>query len=206
MLDKYTKGSPMPEIAKSAPDIVAIGASAGGLEAIEALLMRLPPDLPAALLIAMHQQPQRISYLPEVLARMTEMRVVVAAEGDRLESGTCYIGLPNLHLTVGPGGVLHLLPDSFYRAHNIDVLFQSLALHVGARTIGVIMSGMLKDGSVGLKAIKEAGGVALVQSPQEALYKEMPQNAIETDGSIDCIGSVGELAREICRRVGPSGR
>ena len=88
----------MPEIAKSAPDIVAIGASAGGLEAIEALLMRLPPDLPAALLIVMHQQPQRISYLPEVLA-MTEMRVVVATEGDRLKSGTCYIDLPNLHLT-----------------------------------------------------------------------------------------------------------
>jgi two-component system chemotaxis response regulator CheB len=182
-------------------DIVAIGGSAGGLEAIEALLMRLPPDLPAAVLIVLHRPPERVSFLPEILARLTCMRVVVAHEGEQLEYGTCYVGDPSCHLMVGPGPTFHLLPDSFYRAHNVDALFQSLAQHAGPRVIGVILSGMLKDGSLGLKGIKEAGGLAMVQSPEEALFKEMPQNAIDHDGRIDFVGPVDALAAEICRAV-----
>jgi hypothetical protein len=95
-----------------------------------------------------------------------------------------------------------LVPDGFYRGHCIDALFQSLARHAGQRTIGVILSGMRKDGSLGLRAIKEAGGIALVQSPEEAAYPDMPQNAIEYDGSIDFIGPIDVIAEEICRRVG----
>ena len=184
------------------PDIVAIGASAGGLEAIEALLMRLPPDLPAAVLVVLHRPPERTSFLPGILTRLIRMRVVIAHHGYRLEHAPCYLGEPDTHLTVGPGATVQLLPDSFYRVHNIDALFQSLAHHAGPRTIGVVLSGMMKDGSFGLKAIKDAGGLAMVQSPEEALFKEMPQNAIAYDGPIDFVGPIDALAAEICRRVG----
>ncbi len=101
---------------------------------------------------------------------------------------------------------MHLLPDHFYRGHNIDILFFSLARHAGNRTIGVVLSGMLKDGALGLKAIKEAGGVALVQSPQEATFPEMPESAIRYCDAIDFVGPVHALAKEICRLVGQDAR
>jgi two-component system chemotaxis response regulator CheB len=95
-----------------------------------------------------------------------------------------------------------LLPDAFYRAHNIDALFTSLAQHGGSRAIGVILSGQLKDGTLGLTAIKHAGGVALVQSPSEAKHPEMPENAIKSDGEIDLVAPLDKLAEEISRLVG----
>lgn len=186
----------------SPPDIVAIGASAGGLEALEKLLLQLPRELPAAIVIALHRPVERTSYLAEILARLVKMPVVIPKEGELLERGNCYIGLPGRHLTVGPNAKAHLLPDGFYRVHSIHALFQSLARHAGERTIGVVLSGMLKDGSLGLRAIKEAGGVTPVQSPHDAAYPEMPQNAIAYDGAIDFIGPVDAIAEEICRRVG----
>jgi chemotaxis response regulator CheB len=82
------------------------------------------------------------------------------------------------------------LADGFYRSHSIDALFSSLAHHAEARTIGVILSGLLKDGTFGLKAIKEAGGIALVQDPDEAAYPEMPRSAIKSDGAIDLVGPI----------------
>jgi two-component system chemotaxis response regulator CheB len=130
------------------------------------------------------------------------MPVILAQNGDRLQTGKCYLGPPGAHLTVERGGVIKLLADGFYQAHAIDVLFQSLALNAGSRTIGVVVSGMLKDGTVGLRAIKQAGGFALVQAPEEALHKDMPQNAIEFDGNIDFIGTVEAIADEIFRLVG----
>jgi chemotaxis response regulator CheB len=94
------------------------------------------------------------------------------------------------------------MPDHFYRSHNVDALFNSLARNAGRRTVGVILSGHLKDGTQGLKAIKEAGGAAFVQSPEEALHPDMPKNAIIHDGQIDLVGPVSKLAQEICRAVG----
>jgi two-component system chemotaxis response regulator CheB len=181
--------------------IVAIGSSAGGLEAICALLRQLPHDLPAAILVVTHRPPVRISHLQEVLSRCTNVSVVVPREDAVLRPAVCFLGTPDLHLTVGPALRLHLLPDAFYRTHNIDALFCSLALHAGKRTIGVILSGLLKDGTFGLKAIKEAGGTALVQSPEEAAWPDMPRNAIENGGPIDFVGPIDALAREIRRLV-----
>ena len=123
-------------------------------------------------------------------------------EGDILHHGICYLGEPHRHLTVAPHSRVHLVGNGFYRAHCIDALFCSLARHAGKRTIGVILSGLLKDGSFGLKAIKEAGGMVLVQSPAEAAYAEMPQSAIRYDGPVDLIGPIDALASEICRLTG----
>jgi two-component system chemotaxis response regulator CheB len=183
----------------SHPDIVAIGASAGGVYAIPKLLAQLPRDLPASVLVVLHRSTERASVLRRILANQSKLPVAIPHEGESLRYGTCYVGEPEQHLTVGPHGRLHFLADHFYRAHNIDALFWSLARHAGNRTIGVVLTGALKDGSFGLKAIKEAGGIALVQSPEEAYCREMPENAIKYDGPVDLIATIDGLACEICR-------
>ncbi len=183
-------------------DIVAIGASAGGLPAIRTLLELLPSGLPASVLVVLHRSIEHKSSLREVFASKSRLRIVIPHEGESLKHGICYIGDPDKHLTVGPHCRFRLVHDHFYRAHNIDLLFSSLALHAGSRTIGVILSGLLKDGSFGLQAIKEAGGVALVQSPIEAACRDMPLNAIEYDGPVDLVARIDSLAAEISRLTG----
>jgi two-component system chemotaxis response regulator CheB len=181
--------------------IVAIGASAGGIEPLRDLLRQLPRDLPAAILIVVHRPPGHISQLAQVLSRKDHLHVITAHDGQALRPGVCFLGTPDGHLTIGPNLHLRLLPDGFYRGHNIDALFNSLAHHAGHRTIGVVLSGMLKDGTLGLRAIKEAGGVALVQAPEEATFSQMPLNAIRYDGPVDFVGPVQALAGEIRRLV-----
>jgi chemotaxis response regulator CheB len=182
---------------------IVIGASAGGVQAISDLLAALPPRLPAIVLVALHRPPETESYLREILSRASTLPVDVATAGQVLQHGRCYIGEPARHLTLGSGLRARLIQDGFYRGHSIDALFQSAARHAGRRAIGVILSGMMKDGVLGLAAIKEAGGVALVQSLEEAAYDEMPRGAIEYDGPIDLVAPVHELAAEIARRVEP---
>ena len=97
------------------------------------------------------------------------MPVVIARHGELLHHGVCYIAEPSQHLMVGPDPRADLLPDHRYTTRNIDQLFISLARHYGARTVGVVLSGQLDDGTRGLAAIKRAGGIALVQSPDECL-------------------------------------
>jgi two-component system, chemotaxis family, protein-glutamate methylesterase/glutaminase len=183
-------------------DIVAIGASAGGVEAISELLSWLPRDLAAAVLVVLHRTPAQPSQLQSILSHKARLNVVIPKEGDRLDYGVCFVGTPDRHLTVGPGLRLHLVPNHFYRSHNIDVLFGSLARNAGSRTIGVVLSGLLKDGTLGLRAIKEAGGMAVVQSMEEAAYPDMPRNAIKHDGAIDLIAPVSEIAAHIVRLTG----
>jgi len=191
---------------KNVHDIVAIGASAGGVEAVSEFLSLLPDDLAAAALVVLHRDPTRRSHLRDILSRKSRLRVVSPKEGDRLEYGVCLVGTPEQHLTVGPGLHVHLMADHFYRSHNVDVLFNSLARNAAGRTIGVILSGMLKDGTQGLNAIKESGGIALVQSPQEATFPEMPENAIKHDGSIDLVAPIAKLATALVRIVGRTNR
>lgn len=136
-----------------------------------------------------------------MLARRTRLHVSIARTGDRLRHGHCLIGEPGRHLIIGPDLRVQLLPDGFYRAHNIDALFWSLALNAPKHTIGVRLSGTLEDGALGLKAIKDAGGVAFVQSPEEAQFEDMPENAISFDGPVDLVAPVATLAKEIVRRV-----
>jgi chemotaxis response regulator CheB len=181
-------------------DIVAVGASSGGVGALGALLAALP-DLDAIVLIVLHRPANRASYLREILARKCAMPVEVAKHGALLRHGVCYIGEPSQHLTVRPDLHASLLPDHRYTTRNVDPLFTSLARHFGPRTIGVVLSGQLDDGTRGLDALKKAGGIALVQIPKEAKYPGMPSNAIKSDGSVDLIAPVSELAHEIVRLV-----
>lgn len=184
------------------PDIIAIGASAGGVKALGQLLRRLPPALPASVLAVLHRSPYTGNHLAEVLRQVTLLRVRTPKEGETLEYGTCLISPPLYHLTIAPGSRVHLLADGFYRGHSIDALFTSLARTAGARSIGVILTGILNDGTLGLKAIKAAGGLALVQDPPEAAFASMPSSAITHAGPIDLVGSIDDLADFICRKLG----
>ena len=183
-------------------DIVGIGASAGGVSAISALLHALPADLPATVFIATHRDPELVSHLADVLSRTTGLRVRIAQGGEPLSPGTCYLSKPGMHLTLDPDQRVRLVPDGHYPASDINVLFHSLARHAGPRTVGVILSGMLSDGAAGLRAIRDAGGVAMVQDPAEAEFNQMPLSAIAAEGTIDYIGGTRALAGEICRLLG----
>jgi two-component system chemotaxis response regulator CheB len=187
---------------KNVYNIVAIGASAGGVAAVSELLSLLPGDLAAAVLVVVHRDPDRRSHLQNILTRKCQLKVAVPRQGDRLEYGVCFVGTPDQHLTVAPGLHVHLMPGHFYRGHNIDALFNSLARSAANRAIGLVLSGMLKDGTQGLKAIKESGGMAFVQSPKEAAYPDMPENAVRHGGTIDLIAPVAELAKTLVKIAG----
>ncbi len=183
------------------PWIVAIGASAGGVEPICRLVAALSPKLSVVVIIAMHRKSGRVSYLEQILSRHTTMPVVVPANGEHFRAGVCYVSGAFSPLTVGPGHTARLAPAGNTRA--IDALFFSLARHSAPRIIGVVLSGLLGDGAQGLAAIKAAGGATFVQSPSEAAYKDMPRRAIEL-GPVDFIGNIDTLAEQICRIVGGS--
>lgn len=177
--------------------VVAIGASAGGIEALSELLRALPSSLSAAFLVVVHIPAHSPSYLDEVLARCTAMPVRPASNGEPLKNRCVYVASADLHLMVD-GGKAKLTrgPKECRVRPAIDVLFRSAAVNYGPRAAGVVLSGMLDDGTAGLWAIKEAGGLALVQDPAQAIHDSMPRSAIE-HVAVDFVGPVEALAQQI---------
>ena len=173
--------------------IIAIGASAGGLEACSALLKVLPERLQSALVLIMHLDPTHDSMMVTLLARDTSLTVVLAADGMVMRPGHLYVIPPGLFLTVARG-VLHTqLPDSGKSVRlPFDVLLQSLAKDEASPLACVILSGTGTDGSAGLAAIHAAGGIILAQDPQEAAYTGMPESAIRT-GFVDQILKINDM-------------
>jgi two-component system chemotaxis response regulator CheB len=181
---------------------IAIGASGReGLDDIKELLAALPDPLPAIALVVLHRPADRFSYLREVLARATHLKVEIAEEGEALELGVVYIGEPDHHLKLVAGHTADLVadPDNKHRNRTIDMLFYSLAAHAGKAAIGVVLSGSLDDGSRGLAAIHKARGVTMVLTPERGPSAGMPQNAIDYDGPINVIGSPTFIAGEIAK-------
>src|SRR5260221_12882734 len=181
--------------------IVGIGASAGGLEAVGALLKQLEVDH-TAFVVVQHLAPERESMLGELLSRTTEkMKVVTITEGMRVEANVIYVIPPKSDLAI-LHGVLHLTPPSEARAPHlpIDCFFRSLAADQGEAAVGVILSGTGTDGSLGLKAIKAEGGMTFVQDPATAKYDGMPRSALES-GYADVCLSAEALGQELSRLV-----
>jgi len=170
------------------PDIVVIGASAGGLGAFETLVSQLPSDFPAAIFIVWHISPDYPSLLPQILARVTSLPVAHAVDRKPIKTGRIYVAPPDHHLLVEPGVIrLSRGPKENRFRPAIDVLFRSAARSFGKRVIGVVLSGSLDDGAAGLYAIKERGGIAIVQDPLDALHPSMPRAAMKTVAVDYCV-------------------
>ena len=161
--------------------IVGLGASAGGLEALEAFFKAMPAKSGAAFVIVAHLDPKHVSLMPELLQKHTRMPVTQIGDGIKIKPDHVYIIPPNKDLSI-LGGTLQLMEMMQPRGRNlpIDNFFRSLAQDQGSNAIGIILSGTGTDGSIGLKAIKAELGMTMVQTESSAKYDGMPRSAIAT--------------------------
>jgi two-component system, chemotaxis family, protein-glutamate methylesterase/glutaminase len=160
-------------------DIVVVGASAGGVESLRTLVAELPGNLPAAVVVVLHVAATGRSVLPSILSRAGEMAASHPEDGEPIEHGKIYVAPPDRHIVVHENTLgVQAGPKEDGHRPAIDPLFRSAASHYGPRVVGVVLSGTLDDGASGLRSIKEAGGLALVQDPDEAMYESMPRAAI----------------------------
>ncbi|MBW3570461.1 MAG: chemotaxis protein CheB [Gemmatimonadetes bacterium] len=183
-------------------DIVVIGASAGGVEAVAALVEALPRDLSAAVFIVVHFPPHSTSVLPRIITRRGGMTAMHPEDGTPIELGCVYVAPPDRHLIVEQGHVrLVRGPRENGARPALDPLFRSAARAYGARVIGVVLTGNLDDGTAGLMAVKSAGGLAVVQHPDDALYAGMPSSALR-HVQADHVAPLGEIPAILVQRVG----
>src|SRR5437867_4713070 len=161
-------------------NIIVIGTSAGGLQALDELIGQLPTDLPASLFIVQHMTAENTgAALLHELGRHKSFNCKLATNGELFKPGRIYIARPDYHLLIKRNRLLVTkgARENRYRPA-IDPLFRSAAVALGPRVIGVVLTGMLDDGTVGLMAIQRCGGVAIVQDPEEATYPQMPQSVL----------------------------
>jgi two-component system chemotaxis response regulator CheB len=160
-------------------DIIVIGGSAGAIESLLVLVSHLPAELDAAIFVTVHTLPVGGSLLPKILSRRGPFSAAVPADGEPIVCGRVYVAPPDLHMMIEPGRVqLSGKPKENRHRPAIDPLFCSAARAYQDRVIGIILSGTLDDGSVGLRVIRQERGTAIVQDPEEALFPQMPRNAI----------------------------
>lgn len=173
--------------------VVALGASAGGLEAFQTFFSRMPADPGMAFVLVQHLDPNHASFMPELLSHHTAMPVEPVHDETPVEANRVYIIPPNATLTID-GGVLRITEPRKPRGYRmpIDDFFRSLAEDQGESAVCVVMSGTGSDGTLGLKAVKEGGGFAVAQAPESAKFDSMPQSAIST-GLVDLVVPVEEM-------------
>lgn len=188
-------------------ELVVVGASAGGIEALTSLVAGLPEGFAAAVLVVVHVPPYAVSSLPAILGRAGPVPATHAQDGEPLQGGRIYVAPPNHHMLVERGALrLSLGPRVNRTRPAIDPLFLSAAQFYGPRVVGVVLSGTLDDGTVGLMDIKRRGGVAMVQDPQDALYSSMPANAlarVNADHVLSAFELGAALTRLIAERTPP---
>lgn len=183
-------------------EVVVVGASAGGVEALRALVSALPRAFPAAVLVVLHVAQAGTSVLPDILQRAATLPVATAADGEPLLRGHVYVAPPGCHLLVD-GGNARLTHGPRENGHRpaIDPLFRSAGEAFGPRAAGVILSGMLDDGTAGLHELKARGGVAIVQDPDTAMYAGMPRSAAE-HVAVDALLPLPEIGPALVRLAG----
>jgi two-component system chemotaxis response regulator CheB len=177
--------------------IVAIGGSAGALPALQTIMGDLPEDLPAAVFVVTHVPPDSVSSMPHILSRSGPLFATHAVDRAPVSPGQIIVAPPNRHLTLEDSmvRVLYAARENGQRP-SIDVLFRTAAETFGEMVCGVLLSGTLDDGVAGLYAIRKAGGTALVQDPEDALFPDLPRNAINAN-AVDVAAPAEDLAAAI---------
>ncbi len=189
-------------------DIIVIGASTGGVEALSQLAAQLPADLPASVLVVLHVAPDHRSFMPEILTRMGPLTACHPKDYEPLQHGRIYVAPSDHHLLLELGHV-RVVRGPLENGHRpaVDPLFRSAARIYGPRVVGVVLTGALNDGTAGLLAVKSQGGIAVVQDPVDAFCSDMPRSAMEyvdVDHSVRLseLGALlGKLARQPVRAV-----
>jgi two-component system chemotaxis response regulator CheB len=189
-------------------DILVIGASAGGVEAVRDLVRELPRDLPAAVLVVVHLDPSSDSRLAEILSSEHGLRASAARHGDTIQPGHVWVAPPDHHLMVRPGH-LEVVRGPRENGHRpaVDVLFRTAAAAYGPRVVGVVLTGYLDCGTAGLMSIKARGGLAVAQDPTDAFAASMPASAIR-NVRVDRVATLDDMPHvleELVRRpAGPA--
>jgi two-component system chemotaxis response regulator CheB len=189
-------------------DIVVVGASAGGVEALQRLCAALPADFPASLFVTQHLSASARSVLPLLLNRAGPLPAASPTDGDAIEPGRIYVAAPDHHLLLRPGKVLMRRGPYENRTRPaVNALFRSAAIAYGGRTIGVVLTGLLDDGTDGLIAITASGGTSVIQDPDDAEWPSMPRNALKRDHVshvVPLAGLAALLMRLVTEEAGPS--
>ena len=184
---------------------VAIGGSGSeGLDNLRELMEIWPTGLDVTVLAVLHRPSGHVSYLADILRRSSSLPVEIASNGQLMGPGICYLGTPDAILTLGSQGEAQLIDgrDDKLRNRTVDELYKSVALHAGNRSVAILLSGALDDGSRGTEAVHHAGGLTFVLEPG-AKPKGMQQNAIDFDGPISYVGSLPDIA-ELLRVLLPA--
>jgi two-component system, chemotaxis family, protein-glutamate methylesterase/glutaminase len=179
-------------------DIVALAASAGGVQTLASLLSGLPEDFPAAIVVVQHLSPDYLSLMAEILGRRTSLRVKQAEEGDNIQRAVIYVAPPDQHLLVNGDGTLSLSHSELvhFVRPSADLLFESVAASYRERAIAVVLTGTGSDGDMGVQAVKSMGGVVIAQDPETAEFAGMPRTAVET-GCVDFVLPLEEIAAKL---------
>src|SRR4051794_4429813 len=173
-------------------DVVVVGASAGGVEAVSRFVAELPREIRASIFVVLHISRGK-SMLPEILTRAGRLPAAHPTDREPLQYGRIYVAPPDHHMIVQDGSVrvVHTASENGLRPA-VDPLFRSAARAYGSRVIGVVLTGALDDGTAGVAAIKEAGGVTIAQDPEEAFSPGMPRSAINT-GFVDHVLALRDI-------------
>ena len=203
-MNPHQAGPAAPVPALAAVPIVAIGASAGGFDPICELLGGVPPASGAAYVVIQHLDPEHKAMLPELLQRVTPMRVLEITDRMAVQADCVYVIPPNKELGFADG-MLALAPPRELRGHRlpIDTFFQALAHERGELAAGVVLSGMGGDGTLGLQAIKQHGGLTLAQLPSSAKFDPMPRHAIDA-GAVDIVALPQQMPAQILAHWRPA--
>ncbi|HEY1340020.1 MAG TPA: chemotaxis protein CheB [Bryobacteraceae bacterium] len=186
-------------------DIVVVGASSGGVDALQQFAHGLPADLPAAVFVVLHMLPWISSSLPEILSAAGPLPAGHPQSGQRFEPGRIYVAPPDRHLLLEDDRVmLWRGPKENRHRPAVNALFRSAAVAHRGRVAGVVLTGALDDGSTGLWWVKRFGGVAIVQDPEEARCPEMPQSALE-HVNVDYVERVARMGRLLSRLTNGAG-
>ena len=186
------------------PQAVVIGASAGAVEALSALLPTLPADYPLPIMIVVHLPSDKKSVLAELFRQRCKIVVCEAQDKEPIASGTVYFAPPDYHLQVEKNKHLSLSGEEpvLYSRPSIDLLFETAADAYGEGLIGIILTGANHDGAHGLRAVEDAGGIAIVQQPDQAAARAMPESALKNCANARAL-SLEQIAAFLQKAIQP---